>query len=162
MFHGVAGTACKPQGRRRSEDVCVEGYDSEVVRWTVWRIQQRPPWNPFAGLPGDLRATFQRAPLHALLVPRSCIAQEEAMSLFPHWMAAVAQAFSQWIGSWVAGDITTFREWSRVVSAQSWALVRGTMVRSLDGKSDPWLQVYANHPPVGNVMGWPREVLPVL
>ena len=48
------------------------------------RIQQRPPWNPFAGLPGDLRATFQRAPLHALLVPRSCIAHEEAMSLFPH------------------------------------------------------------------------------
>ena len=117
--------------------------------------------NPFAGLPGDLRATFQRAPLHALLVPRSCIAHEEAMSLFPHWMAAVAQAFSQWIGSWVARDITAFREWSRVVSAQSWALLRGTMVRSPDGQSDPWLQVYANHPAVGNVMGWPREVLPV-
>ena len=48
------------------------------------RIQQRPPWNPFAGLPGDLRATFQRAPLHALLLPRLCIAHEEAMSLFPH------------------------------------------------------------------------------
>ena len=84
------------------------------------------------------------------------------MSLFPHLMAAVAQAFSQWIGSWVARDITTFREWSRVVSAQSWALVRGTMVTSPDGKSDPWLQVYANHAAVGNVMGWPREVLPVL
>ena len=49
-----------------------------------------------------------------------------------------------------------------MVSAQSWALVRGTMVRSLDGQSDPWLQVYANHLAVGNVMGWPREVLPVL
>ena len=49
-----------------------------------------------------------------------------------------------------------------MVSAQSWALVRGTMVRSPDGQSDPWLQVYANHPAVGNVMGWPREVLPVL
>ena len=57
---------------------------------------------------------------------------------------------------------TTFREWSRVVSAQSWALVRGTKVRSPDGQSDPWLQVYANHLVVGNVMGWPREVLPVL
>ena len=22
------------------------------------RIQRRPPWNPFAGLPGDLQATF--------------------------------------------------------------------------------------------------------
>ena len=74
------------------------------------RIQQRPPWNPFAGLPGDLRATFQRALLHALLVPRSCIAHEEAMSLFPHWMAAVAQAFNLWIGSRVAWDFTTFRE----------------------------------------------------
>ena len=74
----------------------------------------------------------------------------------------MAQAFSQWIGSWVARDITAFREWSRVVSAQSWALVRGTMVRSPDGQSYPWLQVYVNHPDVGNVMGWPREVLPVL
>ena len=40
--------------------------------------------------------------------------------------------------------------------------VRGTMVRIPDGQSDPWLQVYANHPAVGDVMGWPREVLPVL
>ena len=126
------------------------------------RIQRRPLWNPFAGLPSDLRATFQRAPLHALLVPRSCIAHEEAMSLFPHWMAVVAQAFSQWIRSWVARDITAFREWFRVVSAQSWALMRCTMVRSPDGHSDTRLQVYANHPAVGNVMGRPREVLPVL
>ena len=126
------------------------------------RIQRRPPWNPFAGLPSDLQATFQRAPLHALLVPRSYIAHEEAMSLFPHWMAAVAQAFSQWIRSWVARDFPAFREWSRVVSAQSWATVRGTMVRDPDGQSDSWLKVYTNHPAVGNVMGWPREVLPVL
>ena len=74
----------------------------------------------------------------------------------------MAQAFSQWIGSWVARDITTFREWSRLVSARSWAMVSGTVVRGPDGQSDPWLQVYANHPAVGNVMGWPREVLPVL
>ena len=47
------------------------------------------------------------------------------------------------------------------MSAQSWALVRGTMARSPKGNSDPWLQVYANNPAVGNVMGWPREVLPV-
>ena len=49
-----------------------------------------------------------------------------------------------------------------MVSAQSWTQVRGTKVRSPDGQSDPCLQVYANHPAVGNVMGWPREVLPVL
>ena len=48
-----------------------------------------------------------------------------------------------------------------MVSAQSWAMVRGTMVRVPDGKSDPWLQVYADHPAVGNIMGWPGEVLPV-
>ena len=74
------------------------------------RIQRRPPWNPFAGLPGDLRATFQRAPLHALLVPRLYTTHEEAMSLFPHWMAALAQASSQWIGSWVSRDVPAFRE----------------------------------------------------
>ena len=48
-----------------------------------------------------------------------------------------------------------------MVSAQSWATVRGTMVRGPDGHSDPWLQLYADHPAVGNIMGWPREVLPV-
>ena len=48
-----------------------------------------------------------------------------------------------------------------MVSAQSSATVRGTMVRGLDGQDDSWLQVYANHPAVANVMGWPREVLPV-
>ena len=148
------------QDRRRAVYVFLQG-DTPFCS-PAGRIQRRPPWNPLAGLPGDLRATFQRAPLHALLVPRLCIAHEEAMSLFPHWMAAVAQAFSQWIGSWVARDIAAFREWSRVVSAQSWALVRSTMVRSPDGQSDPWLQVYANHPAVGNVIGWPPEVLPVL
>ena len=58
-------------------------------------------------------------------------------------------------------DYSAFREWSRVVSAQSWAVVRGTMVRGPDGQSDPWLHVYAEHPGVGNIMGWPREVLPV-
>ena len=97
-----------------------------------------------------------------LLVPRSYIAHKEAISLFPHWMAAVAQAFSQWIGSWMARDDPAFREWSRVVSAQLWAMVSGTMVRRPDGQSDPWLQVYADHPAAGNIMGWPQEVLPVL
>ena len=125
------------------------------------RIQRRPPWNPFDGLPSYLQATFQRAPLHALLVPRSYIAHEEAMSLFPHRMAAVAQAFGQWIGSWMARDFPAFRGWSCVVSTQSWATVRGTLVRGPDGQSDPWLQVYADHPAVGNVLGGPREVLPV-
>ena len=102
------------------------------------------------------RATFQRAPLHVLLVPRSYIAHEEAMSSFPHCMAAVARAFSQWIGSWMTRDYPAFREWSRVVSAQSWAAVRGTMVRGPDGQSDPWLQVYADHPVVGNIIGLAR------
>ena len=48
-----------------------------------------------------------------------------------------------------------------MVSARSWAMVRGTMVRGPDGQSDPRLQVYADHPTVGNIMGWPRKVLPV-
>ena len=36
------------------------------------------------------------------------------------------------------------------------------MVRGSDGQGEPWLQVLANHPAVGNIMGWPRAVLPVL
>ena len=125
------------------------------------RVWRHPPWNPFDGLPNDMQAAFQRAPLHALWVPRWYIANEEAMSSFPHWMAAVARAFSQWIRSWLTRDYRAFQEWSRVVSAQSWAMVRGTMVGGPDGQSDPWLKVYADHPTVGNIMGWPREVLPV-
>ena len=126
------------------------------------RVRQLPPWNPFHGLPGNPPAAFQRAPLHALLVSRSYITYEEAMSSFPHWMAAVAQAFSQWIESWMIQDYPAFRERSRMVSAQSWATVRGTMVRSLDGRSEPLLHLFADHPAVGSIMGWPREVLPVL
>ena len=34
-------------------------------------------------------------------------------------------------------------------------------MRGPDGQSDPWPQVYADHLTVGNIMGWPREVLPV-
>ena len=48
-----------------------------------------------------------------------------------------------------------------MVSARSWAMVSGTVVRGPDGQSDPWLQLYAGHLAVGNVMGLPREVLPV-
>ena len=125
------------------------------------RVRRHPPQNPFDGLPDNLQATFQRAPLHALLVPRSYIAHEEALSSFPHRMAAVAQAFSQWIESWMTRDYPAFQEPSRMMSAQSWATVRGTMVRGPEGQSDPWLQVFADHPAVGNIMGWPREVLPV-
>ena len=126
------------------------------------RVQQQPPWNPFDGLPDNLQATFQRGPLHASLVSRSYITYEEAMSSFLHWMAAVAQAFTQWIESWMVHDYPAFRERSRVVSAQSWATVRGTVVRSPDGRSEPWLQVFADHPAFGRVTGWPREMVPVL
>ena len=125
-------------------------------------VKRQPPWNPYDGLPDNLQATFQRPPLHALLVSMSYITYEEAISSFPHWMAAVAQAFNQWIGSWMTQDHPAFRERSRMVSAQSGATVRGTMVRGPDGQTEPWLRVFADHPAVGNIMGWPREVLPVL
>ena len=92
---------------------------------------------------------------------RSYITHDEAMSTFPQWMAAAARAFGQWIESWVAQDYHTFRERSRTVSAQSWATIRGTMVRDSDGQGEPWLQVFASHSAVGNIMGWPRELLPV-
>ena len=84
------------------------------------------------------------------------------MSSFSHWIAAITQAFSQWIESWVARDYPAFRERSCMVLAQSSATVRGTMVRGPDGQSGPWLQVFADHPAVRQIMGWHREVLPVL
>ena len=56
----------------------------------------------------------QRAPLHALLVSTSYITYEEAVSSFPHWMAAVARAFSQWNECWMTQDYPTFRERSRI------------------------------------------------
>ena len=116
-------------------------------------VRQLPPWNPFDGLLSNLQAAFQRAPLHALLVCRSYITYEGAMSSFPQWIAAVARAFSQWIESWMVQDYPAFRERSRMVSAQSWATVRGTIVRSPDSGSEPWLQVFKDHRAVGSIMG---------
>ena len=125
-------------------------------------VRQLPPWNLYDGLPSDLQSAFQRAPLHALLVSSSYITYEEAMSLFPQWMAAVPQGFSQGIESWMVPDYPAFREQSCMVFAQSWATTRATMVRGSQDRREPWLQVFAGHPAVGNIMGWPREVLPVL
>ena len=36
------------------------------------------------------------------------------------------------------------------------------MVRGSDSHREPWLQVFASHPAVGNIKGWPCEVVPVL
>ena len=36
------------------------------------------------------------------------------------------------------------------------------MVRAPVGQREPWLQVFADHPAVGKILGWPREVMPVL
>ena len=44
---------------------------------------------------------------------------------------------------------------------QSWAFIRGTMVRDSDGHDEPWLKVFVVLPAVGSVMGWPGDVLPV-
>ena len=74
----------------------------------------------------------------------------------------MAQAFSQWLESWMTRDYPAFREQSRMLLVQSWATVRGTMVRGPEGQSDPWLQVFADRPAVVIIMGSPREVLPVL
>ena len=49
-----------------------------------------------------------------------------------------------------------------MVSAQTWATIRGTMVRDPDGRGEPWLQVFARPPAIVNITGWPREVLLVL
>ena len=60
MIHGVAGTACRPQGRRRSDDVCVEGYDGKVVRWTLWRASWRRCDSLGGALTGGTRSSRWR------------------------------------------------------------------------------------------------------
>ena len=50
VLHGVAGSTCRPRERRRGEDVCVEGYDSGVIRGTVWRAS----WRRHGSLEGAL------------------------------------------------------------------------------------------------------------
>ena len=42
-----------------------------------------------------------------------------------------------------------FRVRSKDVSAQSWATVRGTMARDLDGNETPCLKIYVSHSAVG-------------
>ena len=48
------------------------------------------------------------------------------------------------------------------MSAQSWATIHGTMVSDSGGQGEPWLQVCVSHGALANIMGWAREVLPVL
>ena len=124
------------------------------------RVRQLPPWNPLNGLPGSPHVAFQRAPLHALPVSWSYIMHNEAISTFHRWMAA-APAFGHWCQLWVAKAFPPFRARSRRVSAQSCATICGTMVRDSDAHDKPWLKVFVGHPAVGNIMGWPREGLPL-
>ena len=139
------------QDRRREVHAFLRGNNPFCPRTgSVWQL---PLWNPYDGLPGNLPGAFQRAPLHALLVSRSYITYEMAMFSFPLCMAAVAQAFSSWVESWILQDYPAFREGSRMVSAETWATIRGTMVRGSDRQSEPSLQVLAGHAAVGNIMG---------
>ena len=158
--HRLARIMQLPPGDRRKETYSFLRGDTPFCP-LAGRVRHLPLWNPFDGLPGDLHAAFQRAPLHALLVSRSYIAYNEAMSTFPQWMAAAAQALSAWLQSWVTEDFAAFRARSTEVSAQSWASIRGTMVRDSDGHNEPWLKVFVGFLAVGSVMGWPGDVLPV-
>ena len=39
------------------------------------------------------------------------------------------------------------------MSAQSWATIRGTMVRDSAGHDEPWLKGFVSHPAVGSNHG---------
>ena len=65
------------------------------------------------------------------------IMHNKAMSTFPRWMAAAAQAFSKWIESCVAQGFARLRARSREVSSQSWATIRRTMACDPDGHDEP-------------------------
>ena len=140
-----------PEDRRKATYAFLRG-DTPLCP-PAGRVRQLPPWNPFDGL--------QRAPLHAKLVSRSYITHNKAISTFPEWMAAAAQAFSKWIEYWVAQDFPTFRAQTREVSAQSWATIRGTMVRDSDDHDETWLKVFVGHRAVGSITDWPHGALPV-
>ena len=105
------------QDRRRAVYAFLRGDTPWCL--TAGRVGRQPPWKPFDGLPNNLQAAFQRAPLHAMLSSTSYITYEEASSTFAHWMSSVAQAFSQWIESWKTQDYPAFRERSRMVSPPS-------------------------------------------
>ena len=60
VLHGVAGTASSPRERRRSDDVCVEGCDGEVVRWAVWRVSWRRRGSLGGALTGGTRSSRWR------------------------------------------------------------------------------------------------------
>ena len=59
-YTGLVGTSCRPRGRRRSDDVCVEGCDGDVVRWTVWRASWRRRDSLGGALTGGTRSSRWR------------------------------------------------------------------------------------------------------
>ena len=68
-------------------------HSSEVIPPSVCRLEGlgncRRGTLSMASL-GSLHAAFQRAPLHVLLVSRSYITHDEAISTFLQWMVAAA------------------------------------------------------------------------
>ena len=70
-----------PPGDRRRATYSVLHGDTPFCP-PASRDRRLPPCNHFDGLPGDLQPAFQQAPLHALLVSRSYITFDEAMSMF--------------------------------------------------------------------------------
>ena len=81
--------------------------------------------------------------------------------MFPPWMAAVAQTFSQWTQSWVAQELPAIRERSVQCphSRGPPSVVPWCVTPMVAG--EPWLNVFASHPPVRNITSWPCEVLGV-
>ena len=123
----------------------------------------------FEKLPKDLSNVAVRSSHGLRLVDVQVIRRDSVVASLAHVLVppldgsggAGLQPVDRVLDDSVTRDYPAFRERSGMVLAQSWATVRGTMVRAPDGQSDPWLQVFADHPAVGNIMGWPREVLPV-
>ena len=97
-----------------------------------------------------------------MLVSRLHIMYNKAMSIFPQWMAGAALAFGAPLECWVTRECGAFCVGSGELSAQSWAIIRSTVVRESDAHDKPWLKVYVRLLAVGRITRWLGSVLPVL
>ena len=124
----------------------------------ICRTGQLPPRKPLDGLPADRHVAFQCVPWRTFgitvidCVPRSHapVPQVDGRYIVGlRCMLGVLDIPAPSVHARSFGHPGLFRVRSKDVSAQSWATVRGTMARDLDGNETPCLKIYVSHSAVG-------------
>ena len=95
-------------------------------------------------------------------VTRRPCSSDEAMRLFPGWLTAISTVHDSLIRSWESRNFADLRAGARVASAQSWATLRGTRVKSQGGTAVPRLEAFVTCPALASILGWMPSVLPML